>query len=278
MRAEHSENLIFHYLLELEKIAVAGEKPSKTDRTLKALPGVGAAAGAAWGASSPNAFNPQSLFPKIKNVRSAGGRAASGVLGAGMLATTAWLPSALKDAKDASKEKKAELTENENGDPAVKVLGASIEKLDERKAHSIPLVEAPPGYVYNPELRAFAPDPEDPGWLTSPEAMQAAENQAAYQQGASDAAQQGAAQEAQSAAQSSLMGQEAQMAEEQMQQAQAQQGQQPGAGAPQPGAAVQAPPTPSSIVGDHPMAQDGKPQQMPKPKAERPNSTNSVAR
>lgn len=81
---------------ELKKIAQ--EKETTTDKVLKAAPGVGAVAGGVWGGLDPKAFAPKSLMPRlVKSNRSLGGRAVSAVLGAGMGATTAWLPSAVRD-------------------------------------------------------------------------------------------------------------------------------------------------------------------------------------
>jgi hypothetical protein len=79
----------------------AQEQPTLTDRVFQAAPGIGALGGAAWGATSPQAFDPTSLFKSIKSPSSAKGRAVSGLLGAGLGATSLWLPSALRDAAKA---------------------------------------------------------------------------------------------------------------------------------------------------------------------------------
>jgi hypothetical protein len=260
---------------ELEKIArEKREQPSTTDRVLKAAPGMAGVAGGVAGAAAPNAFNPEAFFPKIK-AKSSQGRAVSGLLGAGTAATTAWLPGAARDSykalltkEGAENDGSPDMIEDENGDPSVKIIGASIEKLDEKRARGVPIVPPPPGFTYDPELGGFAPDSNDPGWLTEPEAMQARENAFAFQQGSQQQAQAGAQQEAQNAAQKAVAAQQ--------QYAAAQAGQAAPA-APQ-APSVPVPPTPGSIAGDHPMAQGQKKPQVARPKAQRPNSTNSIAR
>ena len=95
----------YAFFSELEKVG----KETKTDKVLMALPGIGAILGGAWGAASPAAFSPEALFPKyIKQVglRSKQGRALSGLLGAGAMATTGWLPSTLRDTYRAAKSSK----------------------------------------------------------------------------------------------------------------------------------------------------------------------------
>jgi len=88
--------VILSFWGELEKIA---EERSLTDRALAAAPAAGAVAGGVWGAADPRAFNPSGLFPSL--AKSHGGlrsRAVSGLLGAGLGATTGWLPSVARDA------------------------------------------------------------------------------------------------------------------------------------------------------------------------------------
>jgi hypothetical protein len=82
-----------------ELLKIAGETPSYPDRALAAAPLAGATVGGLWGLASPQAFNPEALFTSLKG-HGAGlrGRAVSGVLGAGLGATTAWLPSTVRDA------------------------------------------------------------------------------------------------------------------------------------------------------------------------------------
>lgn len=96
------------FYLEMAKIA---EKDSKTDRVLKALPGIGAIAGAAAGALNPKGVAGQelkALLPKyIKKVglNSPQGRAMAALLGAGTFATVGWIPATLKDTYDAAKSR-----------------------------------------------------------------------------------------------------------------------------------------------------------------------------
>jgi hypothetical protein len=258
------------FIEELEKIAKAHKKgKSRADRVLDAAPGVGAIIGAGSGAVNPNLFDP-GWISKGMSGHTAKGRALSAVMGAATGAGVGWVPSTLRDLKRNVMHKHAELMEDENGDPAVKVIGASIEKIDDMKAHGIPLVEPPPGFVYNPELRAFVPNENDPSWLTEPEAAMAAYTQAAYQKGNEDANTQGAQQEYENSANAQM--QEQQMAMQQEQQMAAQQGGASQQAAPQ--QQVPTPPSPASVVGDHPMGQPG----ATKVKAPTKNSTNSVAR
>ena len=259
------------FFSEIEKIARAQEKKKGRDWG-KIIPAVAALGGGAVGAASPKRFSPKGMFPHI-NVNSAKGRFASGVLGASASGSAAALPGVVLDGVRAAKTKEAQeqghdgapqIIEDENGDPAVKIIGASIDKLDEKRAVGVPIVQPPPGYVYNPELGAFAPNSDDPGWLTEPEAMQAQQSSSAFQAGAQQASAAGAQREADSAAQSAMMQQVPQP------------GQAPGA--PQQAPVVPVPPTPGAVMGDHPMAQGGGKPQANMPKAQPKNSTNSVAR
>jgi len=80
-------------------------KRSTTDRVMSALPAAGAVAGGAHGYTHTKAFSPKALFPALKNPKFKGrAKVVSGVLGAGLGATTAWLPSAFRDAARAVKE------------------------------------------------------------------------------------------------------------------------------------------------------------------------------
>ena len=265
---------------ELEKIS--GEM---TDRALHAAPGVGAVVGGVAGAARPNLFNPESLFPKLRGKgTSAKSRVVSGVLGAGLGATTGWLPTALRDAKRAvlnQKSKTAEVIEGEDGNPVVKVLGASIDKLDEMKAHGVPIVEPPPGFTYNPELRAFAPDESDPGWMTEPETAAAQQSAQSFEAGKEEATTEGAQVEADNQATEALTQQQAE-AEKDTKGSKKSPGKKPvakpaaAAGTPAPPVA---PPSPGEITGLHPMAQpDGSKSPVPQVQKPAPRSTNSVAR
>ena len=265
---------------ELEKIAKDKDEPSKTDRALEALPGVGALAGGAAGAVDPKRFDP-GWFKKGLKGTGAKGRVVSGLMGAGTGATIGWIPSALRDAKDAlsSKKKTAEVIALDDGSPVAKIIGSSIEKLDDERAHGVPIVEPPPGFVYAPDLQAFIPNEDDPGWMTNPEAMAAEEKASAYQQGQMDTQQQSAQQEADTAAGQAMAEQQAAMMAQDQPMAPGQQPAAPGAAqVPQQGAPQ--PPAPKQITGLHPMAQPQGSNPPPTPPIQQPGpkSSTTVAR
>lgn len=79
-------------------------------------------------------------------------------------------------------------------DPIAEVLGTEVEQLDQKRARGYPILQAPPGYVFNPELSAFVPDTQQPGWMPEEQVAQAQNNQQFYQQGQQDQ-QQGSAQQ-----------------------------------------------------------------------------------
>ena len=89
------------------------------------------------------------------------------------------------------KEKRAEARDQ---DAIAEILGTEIESLDAKRARGYPIIQAPPGYVFNPDLSQFQPDPNQPGWMPEEEAAVAQQNQQMYQQGQQDQAQ-GAAQQ-----------------------------------------------------------------------------------
>jgi len=71
---------------------------TRTDRVFKALPGIGALGGAAWGAANPHVFKPDALFSGLKHkLRTPQGRLASGMLGAATMAGVLWAPSTVRD-------------------------------------------------------------------------------------------------------------------------------------------------------------------------------------
>lgn len=85
------------FFSELSKIA---EEMSTADRALLAAPGIGALLGGYMGASRPEAFSPEAMFPEYVNkvgLKSKRGRAMSAALGAGTMATLGWLPAAMRD-------------------------------------------------------------------------------------------------------------------------------------------------------------------------------------
>lgn len=89
------------------------------------------------------------------------------------------------------KEKRAEAR---GQDAIAEILGTEIESLDAKRARGYPIIQAPPGYAFNPDLSQFQPDPNQPGWMPEEEAAVAQQNQQMYQQGQQDQAQ-GAAQQ-----------------------------------------------------------------------------------
>jgi hypothetical protein len=91
------------FVNELEKIS----EQSGVDRVLQAGPGVGAVIGGTVGAIDPKKFDPGTIFKSLRGKGgTAKGRVVSGVLGAGLGATTGWLPSVIRDAVRAAKPRK----------------------------------------------------------------------------------------------------------------------------------------------------------------------------
>lgn len=76
----------------------------------------------------------------------------------------------------------------EEASPAHGVVAARVEQLDDKKARGTPVIQPPPGFVYAPELQAFVPSPESPGWMAAEEAAEAAMARSFYEQGQQDAA------------------------------------------------------------------------------------------
>ena len=71
--------------------------------------------------------------------------------------------------------------------PVQGVVGTEIITRDAKKIRAIPVLDPPPGYIYDPEAAAFAPNLEDPGWMQEPAAAVAGEKKEMYTQGRSDA-------------------------------------------------------------------------------------------
>lgn len=85
-------------MLNRRRLVKLAQQPSTTDRAIAAAPGVGAVMGGAWGVLDPKAFNPTGLMPRIVNSPYGfRGRLVSGILGAGLGASTGALPMALRD-------------------------------------------------------------------------------------------------------------------------------------------------------------------------------------
>jgi len=103
------------------------------------------------------------------------------------------------------------------GSPAHGIVAARVEQLGDKKARGIPVIQPPPGFVFAPELQAFKPEVENPGWMDAEQAGEAARAKAFFEQGARAAQQQQAQQEmdAQVAQQSAIAVQEQQGAQAQ---------------------------------------------------------------
>lgn len=70
--------------------------------------------------------------------------------------------------------------------PAHGVVASRVQQLDPRRAVAIPVMQPPPGYVYDPNLASFVPNQQDPGWLAQAQALEAARNKGWYDQGQQD--------------------------------------------------------------------------------------------
>lgn len=98
--------------------------------------------------------------------------------------------------------------------PTHGVVASKVERLSDKKARGIPVLQPPPGYVYAPHLQSFVPDEQDPGWMQAEQAAEAAKAQTFYQKGQEDlqAQQEVDAQAAQAAEQMAVQGQPTQAA------------------------------------------------------------------
>jgi hypothetical protein len=79
-----------------------------------------------------------------------------------------------------------EVEGDEEASPAHGIVASRVEQLSDKKARGVPVLEPPPGMVYAPELQAFVPDPNNPGWMQAEQAAEAAKAQTFYQQGQAD--------------------------------------------------------------------------------------------
>lgn len=70
--------------------------------------------------------------------------------------------------------------------PAHGVVASRVQQLDPRRAVAIPVMQPPPGYVYDPQLASFVPNQQDPGWLAQSQVLEAARNKGWYEQGQQD--------------------------------------------------------------------------------------------
>lgn len=118
-----------------------------------------------------------------------------------------------------------EVLEDERS-PAHGVVASRVEQLDPKRAIGIPVLQPPPGYVYNPELAAFVPNEQDPGWMAVQDALQAQQNKGWYDQGQNDVQADQAQQEIDQTVEQDAQASQEQAMAEQDQQAQMQQVQQ----------------------------------------------------
>lgn len=86
---------------------------------------------------------------------------------------------------EAAAPQQTEVVRNESM-PSHGVVASRIQQLDPRRAVGIPVMQPPPGYVYNPELASFVPNEQDPGWVAQSQVIEAARNKGWYDQGQQD--------------------------------------------------------------------------------------------
>jgi len=70
--------------------------------------------------------------------------------------------------------------------PAHSIVGVNVDLLDKKRAKGYPIIQPPPGFVFVPDLQSFIPDPNQPGWMSAQEAMEAARNKSYYDAGQQD--------------------------------------------------------------------------------------------
>lgn len=80
----------------------------------------------------------------------------------------------------------------EESSPLAPIMGTRVEPLSAKQARGFPIVPAPPGYVFAPDLQAFVPDMSQPGWIPEEAVPAAMNNKGYYDQGAADQATAGA--------------------------------------------------------------------------------------
>lgn len=86
---------------------------------------------------------------------------------------------------EAAAPQQTEVVRNESM-PAHGVVASRIQQLDPRRAVGIPVMQPPPGYIYNPELASFVPNEQDPGWIAQSQVIEAARNKGWYDRGQQD--------------------------------------------------------------------------------------------
>jgi len=79
--------------------------------------------------------------------------------------------------------------------PAHGVVASRVTQLDPRRAVGVPVMQPPPGYVYDPNLSSFVPNQGDPGWMAQESVMEAARNKGWYDAGQQDTVTQQAQQQ-----------------------------------------------------------------------------------
>jgi hypothetical protein len=131
------------------------------------------------------------------------------------------------------------LETDEDSSPVAGVVGTDIVQQDQHNARGIPVLQPPPGYVFDPDLQSYAPDQNMPGWMTQDGAQAADSHRNAYMKGKQDAVAEKAQHEINSGVEQAVQ-------ESQMQQAQ--QG---------------APPTPPGVMAPQPQMPAPPQQQQP---------------
>lgn len=100
-------------------------------------------------------------------------------------------------------QESAKMEQGEAGDgerekeesPIQGLAGTQVLQEGASKGRGIPVLDPPPGYIFNPELQSFIPDENMAGWMSKDEASQASILQNVYQQGKQDTQGQVAQQE-----------------------------------------------------------------------------------
>jgi hypothetical protein len=106
--------------------------------------------------------------------------------------------------------------------PIQGLAGTQILQEGAKRGRGIPVLDPPPGYMFNPELQSFVPDENMAGWMSQGDAENASALQGAYQQGQQDTKGQVAQEEvdrgvAQQSQQMQVEQQQGQMQQEQQQ-------------------------------------------------------------
>lgn len=121
----------------------------------------------------------QEMFSELEKISSAQANMEADAQGAETSSDASMENSAQNSADGAQEQERTET-------PAHGVVASRVEQLEDNKAQGIPVIQPPPGFVYQPELKAFVPDESDPGWMSEPQAQAANENAAHYEKGRED--------------------------------------------------------------------------------------------